>query len=148
MAEWREIPGVDSIGYGMSHRGFFPEIQIWVKDVKKIPSVRAKVPASVDGIAVAVVPPLRGTYGRPNSMKCPEQGARYLRALKENMEAWSRIPGVLGAGPSKCDSKCCYYGRIGVSAQVPFLESVRARIPRDVHGIAVGVKPFQWPPGE
>jgi hypothetical protein len=96
MAGWRKIPGVDSIGYGMSHRGFFPEIQIWVKDTKKIPSVRAKVPASIDGIAVAVVPPLRGTYGRPSSVKCPEQGARYLRAVKENMQAWSRIPGVLG----------------------------------------------------
>ncbi len=147
MAEWRKIPGVDSIGYGMSHRGFFPEIQIWVKDTRKIPAVRAKVPASIDGIAVAVVPPLRGTYGRPSSVKCPEQGARYLRAVKENVQAWSRIPGVLGIRPSRCDSNY-YFDRLGVSAQVPFLESVRAKIPLKVHGIAVDVVPFQWPPAE
>jgi hypothetical protein len=150
MAEWRKIPGVDSIGYGMSHRGFFPEIQIWVKDIRKVPSVSAKVPASVDGIAVAVVPPLHFTIGGPTdpTVKCPDQGQAYLQALKENMHAWQRIPGVFGAGPSKCDSKCCSYDRIGVSAPVPFLESVRAKIPREVHDIAVDVVPFRWPPAE
>jgi len=81
-------------------------------------------------------------------VKCPEQGARFLRAVKENMQAWSRIPGVLGIRPSRCDSNCCYFDRLGVSAQVPFLESVRAKIPLKVHGIAVDVVPFQWPPAE
>src|SRR6266851_1388856 len=95
IAEWRKIPGVENLGYGMSHRGFFPEIQIWVKDTTKIPSVRARVPASVDGIAVAVVPPLHFTTGRPTnpSVKCPDQGQAYLQALKENRQAWQRIPG-------------------------------------------------------
>lgn len=80
MVGWRKISGVLSIGYGMSHRGFFPEIQVWVKDTSKIPSVRAKIPASVDGIAVAILPPYKGTFGRPTdpTIKCPEQGRAYL----------------------------------------------------------------------
>jgi hypothetical protein len=150
MAEWTQIPGVETIGYGINHRGFFPEIQIWVKDTTKIPLARARIPASVDGKAVAVVPPVQLTTGGPThpTVKCPDQGHAYLQALKENMQAWQRIPGVLGAGPSKCDSKCCSYDRIGVSAQVPLLDSVRAKIPSEVRGIAVDVVPFQWPPRE
>jgi hypothetical protein len=150
MAEWRKIPGVESIGYGISHRGFFPEIQIWVKDTTKIPSVRAKIPASIDGIAIAVVPPLKATTGGPTdtTVKCPDQGQAYIQAMKENMQAWQRIPGVVGAGPSKCDSKCCYFDRIGVAVQVPFLDSARAKIPTEVHGIPVDVVAYRWPPRE
>jgi hypothetical protein len=150
MAEWTKIPSVEGIGYGMSQRGFFPEIQIWVKDTTKIPSVKAKVPASVDGIAIAVIPPLRATTGGPTNptVRCPDQGHAYLQALRENMQAWQRIPGVLGAGPSKCDLKCCSYDRIGVSVQVPFLDSVRTKIPPEVRGFPVDVVPFYWPPRE
>jgi hypothetical protein len=150
LAEWRRIPGVLSIGYGISQRGWFPEIQVWVKDTAKIPSVRARVPASIDGIAVAVLPPVRvtaGSLGEPTA-NCPDGGQKYLQALSENAQAWQRIPGVVDVGPSKCDSKCCYYDRIGVGAQIPFVESVRARIPREIHGIPVDVIPYKWPPRE
>lgn len=150
MAEWRKIPGVSSIGYGMSHRGFFPEIQVWVKDTSKIPSVRAKIPDSVDGIAVAVIPPLKGTFGRPTdpTIKCRDQGRAYIQAMTEGIQTWPEIPGVVGLGPSKCDSNCCYFDRIGVGVQIPFAESVRAKIPRELHGIPIDVVPFQWPARE
>jgi len=135
-----------SIGYGMSPRGFFPEIQVWVKDTTKIPSIRAKIPDSVDGISVAVIPPLTATYGEPTdpTIRCPEQSQAYLQAVKENWGA--RIPGVFGLGPSKCDSHCCYYDRIGVEVQIPFIESLRAKVPREICGLPVDVVPFQWPP--
>jgi hypothetical protein len=46
MAEWKKIRGVLGVGYGMSQRGFFPEIQVWVKDTRELRSVRAKIPDS------------------------------------------------------------------------------------------------------
>lgn len=150
LAEWRRIPGVTSMGYGMSQRGFFPEIQVWVEDAATVALVRPKIPTSIEGIAVAVILPLRGETGGPTSANCPADtsGGRYLRALKKVMDDTIHMPGALEAGPARCENGCCYYDRIGVRTQVPFLNAVRAKIPREVDGIPVDVIPFQWPPRE
>lgn len=149
MAEWRKIPGVKSIGYGISHRGYFPEIQVWVKDAATVPLVRPKVPCSIDQIAVVVVPPLRVTIGEPQGpLNCPEDntGGRYIRALKKIMTYTTHMPGVVGVGPANCEHGCCHYDRVGVGVQVPFLESVRAKVPREVYAIPIEVIPYPWPP--
>lgn len=156
--EWSKIPGVQSVGYGINFRGFFPEVQVWVKDRAAVALVRPKIPTSVDGFTVAVLPPARATspdasaavrplraaHKRPPSFKCPSTAQKAGRTLKKNWEAWSRIPGVLGAGP-RCKAGCCY-DQLEVVAQPPLLESVRAKIPREVHGIPVDVIPVRPPP--
>jgi hypothetical protein len=67
--EWAAICGVDEIGTVINQCGYFEEIDIIVTAPSEIQSIREKIPESVQGSPIAVVPPGTATgFGSGLSM--------------------------------------------------------------------------------
>jgi hypothetical protein len=63
-AEWKKIPGVLGIGSGINVHHGFVALQVYVKAPSMIPSIAARVPRSIDGVAVL----LSGCFTRDFSL--------------------------------------------------------------------------------
>jgi hypothetical protein len=148
-AEWKKIPGVLGIGSGINvHHGFFVALQVYVKAPSMIPSVAARVPRSIDGVAVLVVTPEVAYAGDgPSSTHCtsgrsndPSDSA-YLPIEKKYSGEWMNLPGVLGVGPL-CKDDCCDFTKVEVTVQSPLIDSVRNRIPTSIDGVPILMVPL------
>jgi hypothetical protein len=142
-----EIPGVLSVGYGINEHGYYPEIEVFVQPESLIPSAAAQVPASINGVPIAVVPPKLVMIDEATSSDCKagrsdnQADSSYLPVLQEHMQEWNALPGVVGMG-AQCKDGCCDFTKLQVSVQAPFVESVRNRIPASIDGVPIRIVTF------
>jgi len=153
-SEWSAIPGVNGIGSGINQCWDFEEIDVFVKAPSDLPSVRAQIPESVRGVRVTISVPtamkawgLEGRGASKSVANVPEQAAersvpaaapsppKSWRALREHIDQWMKIPGVLGAGTPS--------GEVEVSVQEAFMKSVRKEIPNSADGVAIVLAPIK-----
>jgi len=145
---WEEIPGVNGVGYGISKRGYYSEIEVYVQPKSMLPSVAAEVPASIDGIPIAVVLPETisvGDAAGPTDCKSRRSDnlgdSSYVPVLKEHMQEWYALPGVVTMG-AQCKDGCCDFTKVEVGVQAPFVESVRNHIPTSIDGVPIRIVPL------
>jgi hypothetical protein len=133
-SDWSEIPGVDGVGAGLNDCENFEEITVFVRSSSDIPSVRAKIPESIQGVDVAVIltptadagnfysGPLAKTTANTHRQNAQAStpsvtiNPNYERTIRESK--WMDIPGVLGVGP-RCVNDSCDFSSIAISVQPP-----------------------------
>jgi hypothetical protein len=148
-APWMNIDGVWSVDEAETYNSHAPEISVHVEP-KAVKSAKKKIPSSVNGIAVVILPgdmPEGGVFGFFGD---PEESEREQKIATEKEEAdavledyddrWNALPGVIEVYES-CEKDPCEERRIVVFAQREFLASVRGEIPTSVKGFRVKVVP-------
>jgi hypothetical protein len=155
---WTALQGVWKVGSATSAAGGRPQVQVMV-DPPWADCARTRMPSSVDGIPVVVVPRSVPKTGRilsddiavyeypprqPPSRKSVRNAtgaAAYARIVQDYGDRWMALPGVIGIAPAGCDCARCEYSGVEVDVQRQFLSSVWKKIPPTVKGMAVEVIP-------
>jgi hypothetical protein len=158
---WMRLEGVWSVDEGDTYHNRVPNIEVHVEPAS-VASVRKKIPSSMDGIPVEIVPgemPTGGAafiFGGPID---PAERARRVRQLEDREKArekyepaynlvfqmygdrWDDLPGVIGMGPGKCDDHGCDFKTIEVTVQRELLPEARREIPSSVNGVRIVLVP-------
>jgi hypothetical protein len=157
---WMDLPGVwsvDPVGLANGHDG----IRVHV-DERFGKSPRSKIPSSVDGIPIVIVPdempcacgavksfssPSGNKEGDDSSNASTQQREKEAYSIVvENYGArWNALPGVVGIGPAKCRDDGCDFSSIGITVQAQLMNTVRGDIPSSVNGVPIVLIPDNDP---
>ena len=151
---WTDLQGVWSVRSATSAAGGLPQIQAIV-DPPWADCARSRIPSSVGGVSVMIVPssvPHTGKIVAPGIYEYPPHappsrktaqnadGAEaYSRILRQYGRSWMDLPGVIGVSPAGCDCTRCAYSGVDIDVQGQFLRSVKQKIPSSVEGVTVKI---------
>ena len=154
------IEGVYSVDPGDDYHNRVPDIEVHV-DSASVPSAKKKIPPSVDGIPVVVVPGKmpEGGVSAGHWSNDPAEAARLNHTQEEREQArakyepaftqmmqdygnrWNDLPGVIGMG-AKCDGdNGCDYTTAEVTVQSELLPEVQREIPSSQYGVKILLVP-------
>ena len=152
--QWSDPEGVWTVKSATSAAGGLQQFQVMV-DPPWSDCARSRIPSSVDGISVLIVPkgaPRTGEFfstgiyayppPAPPSRKTAQNASgaeAYSRILRQYGRSWMDLPGVIGISPAGCDCTRCAYSGVDIDVQGQFLRSVTEKIPSSIDGVAVKI---------
>ena len=152
---WMRIEGVYSVEAGDTYHNRVPSIAVHV-DRASVAAARKRIPSSVDGIPVTIVPgempqalPAFAYFSSnraENARRIRKQTARekaeaaYNLVVRRYGNDWDDMPGVLGIGP-RWESDGFDFRTVEVTVQRELLPAARKEIPRSVNGVRIVLTP-------
>ena len=157
---WMKLDGVYSVEAGEDYHDRIPNIEVHV-ETDSVASAKEKIPSSVDGIPVVIVPGKmpeaigeiefwsndRAENARLARQIEEREKARakyepaYTQVVEYDGESWMDLPGVIGIG-AKCDNDgACDFSIAVVRVQRELLPEDEREIPSSVYGVKIVLSP-------